>query len=88
MAEPVRFYLDEHIASLVTRGLRQRGIDVLTIDEAGRGGMADPDQFQFAAVEKRVMVTFDLIICSLPPAATNTRASPIVMRQSIRLANC
>jgi hypothetical protein len=41
VAEPVCFYFDEHIASVVTRGLRQRGVDVLTINEAGRGGMAE-----------------------------------------------
>lgn len=59
MAEPVRFHFDEHIASLVMRGLRQRGIDVLTADEAGRSGLPDPDQFKFATTEERVIVTFD-----------------------------
>lgn len=59
MAEAVRFYLDEHIASLVMRGLRQRGIDVLTADEAGRSGLPDPEQFEFATKEERVIVTFD-----------------------------
>lgn len=38
MAEAVRFYLDQHITLLVARGLRQRGIDVLTAEEAGRCG--------------------------------------------------
>jgi predicted nuclease of predicted toxin-antitoxin system len=59
VAEDVRFYLDEHIANLVTIGLRQRGVDVLTTDEAGRSGMPDPAQLQFAAAEERLMVTFD-----------------------------
>ena len=43
MAEPVRFYLDQHIASLVANGLRQRGVDVLTADEADRCGLPDAD---------------------------------------------
>lgn len=59
MAEAVRFYLDQHIASLVARGLRQRGIDVLTAEEAGRCGLPDSDQLEFAKIEQRVMVTFD-----------------------------
>ncbi len=59
MAEPVQFFLDEHVATLVARGLRQRGADVLTIGEAGRSGMPDPDQLRFAAAQQRVVVTFD-----------------------------
>lgn len=59
MAEPVRFFLDEHIASLVAQGLRQRGVDVLTADEAGRCGLPDSEQLDFATTERRVTVTFD-----------------------------
>lgn len=59
MAEPIRFYTDQHIPAAVTQGLRQRGIDVLTAQDAGRCGQADVDQLQFATVAERVMVTFD-----------------------------
>ena len=31
----VRYYLDEHVAEGVATGLRNRGIDVLTLSEAG-----------------------------------------------------
>lgn len=71
MAEQVRFLLDEHIASLVSHGLRQRGIDVLSVEEAGRGGLPDPEQFDFAAKEKRVIVTFDADYLQLAANATN-----------------
>jgi len=59
VVESVRFYFDQHIPSLVSRGLRQRDVDVLTAQEAGRCGMTDSDQLEFAAAEERVLVTFD-----------------------------
>lgn len=59
MAEPVRFYMDQHFPSPVTQALRQRGIDVLTAQEAGRCGLPDSVQLAFAASEERLMVTFD-----------------------------
>lgn len=71
MAEPVRFYLDEHIASLILHGLRQRAIDALSVEEAGRAGLQDPEQFDFAAKEKRVIVTFDADYLQLASSATD-----------------
>ena len=59
MAEPIQFYFDQHIPPGVADGLRLRGIDVLTAQDAGRCGLQDPDQLQFATVNERVMVTFD-----------------------------
>ena len=52
-------YLDEHIPSAVAEGLRRRGVDVLTVQEAGRSGLADPEQLRFAHSEQRVLVTMD-----------------------------
>ena len=59
MAEPVQFYLDQHIPAAVASGLRQRSADVLTAQGAGRCSFPDPDQLQFAAAQERVPVTFD-----------------------------
>lgn len=59
MAEPIRFYMDQHYPAPVTQGLRQRGIDVLTAQEAGRCGLPDAGQLAFATLHERVMVTFD-----------------------------
>jgi predicted nuclease of predicted toxin-antitoxin system len=55
----VKFYLDEHIPKGVVEGLRRRGLDVLTVQEAGRWGDSDERQLAFAAREARVLVTFD-----------------------------
>jgi hypothetical protein len=59
VAEPIRFYMDQHYPRPVTLGLRRLGIDVLTAQEARRCGLPDPDQLAFATTEERVMVTFD-----------------------------
>ena len=59
MAEVVRFYFDQHYPFPVVKSLRQRGIDVLTAQEAGCCGLSDSDQLKFATSQDRVMVTFD-----------------------------
>jgi len=42
--EQIRFYFDEHIPAAVAEGLRRRRVDVLTVQEAGRSGLSDPEQ--------------------------------------------
>jgi hypothetical protein len=59
VADPIRFFFDQHIPSAVARGLRRRGVDVLTAQEVSRCGLPDPDQLQFATAEQRVVMTFD-----------------------------
>ncbi len=59
MVEPIQFYMDQHYPHAVTQGLRQRGIDVLTAQQAGRCGLADTDQLAFATGEEWVIATFD-----------------------------
>jgi hypothetical protein len=51
--------MDQHFPGAVTLGLRQRGIDVLTAQEAGRCGLPDSDQLDYATTEERVLVSFD-----------------------------
>ena len=55
----MKFYLDEHIPKGVVEGLRRRGVDVLTMQEADRSGDSDEKQLAFATREGRVLVTFD-----------------------------
>lgn len=55
----MRFYLDEHIPKGVVEGLRRRGVNVFTVQEAGRSGDSDEKQLAFPAREGRVLVTFD-----------------------------
>lgn len=47
MSTPVRYFTDEHVAKAVAGGLRKRGIDVLTIAEAGLLGADDEDLLAF-----------------------------------------
>ena len=59
MGERVRFYTDEHVARAVVDGLRQRGVDVLTVPEAGLLGVSDEQHLEQARVESRVLFTQD-----------------------------
>ncbi len=59
MAEPIRYYMDQHYPGPVTAGLRRRGIDVLTAQDADRCTLPDADQLAFATSAQRVMVSFD-----------------------------
>src|SRR3954469_10555314 len=59
MADAVRFYADQHYPAPVTAGLRRRGIDVATAQDAGLCGANDPDQLAFATADGRVLLTFD-----------------------------
>jgi predicted nuclease of predicted toxin-antitoxin system len=59
MADPIRFYADQHYPAPVTAGLRRRGIDVLTAQEAGQCAAGDADQLAFATAQGRVLATFD-----------------------------
>ena len=58
MAE-IRYYLDEHVASAIATGLRQHGVDVLTVPEARTIGWADSDQLELARMDGRVLFTHD-----------------------------
>jgi hypothetical protein len=57
--------MDQHFPQAVSLGLRQRGIDVLTAQEAGRCSLSDADQLAFATSEERVMVSFDSDLLAL-----------------------
>lgn len=52
-------YMDEHIPSVITDALRNRGLDVLTIQEDGRSGFPDPIILRRAFELRRVLVTED-----------------------------
>ncbi|MBI4670977.1 MAG: DUF5615 family PIN-like protein [Chloroflexi bacterium] len=55
----IRFYMDVHVKSAVARGLRQRGVDVLTAQEANLRLAEDEEHIEFALGEKRVIFTND-----------------------------
>jgi hypothetical protein len=51
--------MDQHVPASVTRGLRLRGVDVLTAQEASLCGNQDSELLEFAIIANRVLVTFD-----------------------------
>ena len=61
MRKKLRFYTDEHVHSSVVKGLRFRGIDVLTINEAKRLGAKNEDHIVFAKKEGRVIFTQSVV---------------------------
>ncbi len=59
MSGNTSFHLDEHIASAIVKGLRQRGIKVTTAAEVGLLGAEDVAHLSFAYSQGSVMVTQD-----------------------------
>lgn len=59
MSEKIRFYSDEHVQTSVVKGLRLRGVDVLTTQQAGMLGASDEDHLALAASHGMVIFTQD-----------------------------
>ncbi len=55
----IRYYTDEHVSKAVVRGLRQRGVDVLSVPEAHKLGATDEEHIAFTRTEGRVIFTQD-----------------------------
>lgn len=55
----ISFYMDHHVRSAVTRGLRRRGVDVLTAYEDGFDRAADEAILERATALGRVVYTHD-----------------------------
>ena len=59
MAPQVKFYTDEHVSRAVVRGLRSRGIDVVTVVELNLLGASDERHISLAHEQGRVVFTQD-----------------------------
>jgi uncharacterized protein with PIN domain len=59
VSQKVRFYTDEHVANAVVHGLRQRGVDVLTVPNARLLSATDEGHLARARTEGRVLLTQD-----------------------------
>lgn len=59
MPGKIRFYLDEHVPRAVVQGLRERGVDIKTVGEAGLLSAPDTAHLQRARAERRVIFTQD-----------------------------
>jgi predicted nuclease of predicted toxin-antitoxin system len=55
----IRLYMDENVIRAISRGLRQRGVDILTVIEDNRAGIADPKVLDRATELDRVLFTHD-----------------------------
>jgi len=55
----IPFYMDEHVHGDISRALRARGMDVLTVQEDGRGGQPDPIILDRAGLLGRLLFTMD-----------------------------
>ena len=58
----IRFYTDEHVAKAIIRGLRQRGVDVLTVPEANMMGASDEKHLAMASFIRFFLCIFKSII--------------------------
>jgi predicted nuclease of predicted toxin-antitoxin system len=59
VAKTIKFLLDEHVDVAIAIGLRRRGVDALTVQEAERAGASDDAHLLFADRQGRVMFTQD-----------------------------
>lgn len=82
MAERIKFYMDEHVPSAVTQGLRRRGIDVLTAQEAAMVAASDEEHLAFALRQGRVVFTQDADFLRLHAAGSNHAGIAYVHQQT------
>lgn len=57
--ELASLYLDEHIQAALVQGLRARGVDVLTTQEAGNRSLDDQGQLMFAVAQRRTLLSYN-----------------------------
>lgn len=67
----IRYYTDEQVSRAVIGGLRQRGVDVLSVPEANKIGASDQEQLALALEEGRVLFTHDADFLRLDAAGAN-----------------
>ena len=55
----IRLFTDEQISNALILGLRQRGVEVLSVTDTGRDGMSDESHLLFARDNGYVILTED-----------------------------
>jgi hypothetical protein len=56
----ISLYLDEHVQIGLAEALRTRGVDVLTTQAAGKIGVSDLEQLNFAAASSRTLFSYNI----------------------------
>ena len=80
----LRFHLDENVPTAVARGLRARGIDLTTADEAGLLSAEDEVHLAIATTAGRVVVTHDEDFCDCTLEDFRTLESATVTEKNTR----
>ncbi len=52
-------YMDENVHGAISNGLRQRGIDIFTVQEDNRSGISDPEVLARAVALDRILFSQD-----------------------------
>ncbi len=55
----IKYYTDENVNKAVVKGLRTRGVDVLTCQESDMLSASDEEQLAYATEDERVIFTHD-----------------------------
>jgi len=82
----IRLFADEQISNAIILGLRQRGIEVLSVPDADRIGMSDESHLVFARDNDYVVQTQDkdfLVLCNL----TKNHSGVIFAPQSMSIGD-
>jgi predicted nuclease of predicted toxin-antitoxin system len=82
VVDRIKFYTDEHVPRAVTEGLRRRGVDVVTVQDAGTQGAEDARHLDFAAREGRVVLTQDADFLRLHAAGVSHAGIVYVPQQT------
>ena len=80
----IRLFTDEQISNALILGLRQRGVEVLSVTDTGRDGMSDESHLLFARDNGYVILTEDQDFLILSSETTDHHGI-IFARQSMRI---
>jgi hypothetical protein len=84
---PIRFYMDHHVHSAITEGLRARGIDCMTAEEDRREDQDDGELLARSTAMGRVFVTHDKDLLAISSEWNNAkrRFAGIVYAHPLRI---